>query len=693
MSVVNNGISLIQSNTIRAKLKLSSQRLRVVFVILLFMQFSLICYGNRSDSGDTLRTYISRGRFYVKSDTALAFHYYQMALDISTRSNQIENVAVISYELAGQYAAVGNNDIAIRYFRQSAMLFEQINQFDRACKAYIAYGNLLNELSFFDASIDAFKNALALSEKNSNPFLIVDILIGTGKVYTRQGDIAKAMDNFVTALDISEKYNYQRGRADAWNQIGIVHWKEGKNREALNAYLKGFEIREQIGDSLGMAESLNNIGIIHKLENDFKTAEMLYANALAIRQRMKYAKGVGQTLFNIGSLKDQRGLYNEALQYYTQSLEIKFQLRDEYGKLACYLNMGGAYTQLKRLSEAEKSYLLGLKIAERIGAADYVKSFHRELSDLYALQYDYKNAWVHHVAYMAAKDTLINISNQATLAELQANYNFSESQRNIEKLRLEQMLAKEQLKRDRMIRNSLIVLIFMIILMTLGILNRSKVLRKKNNQLRKQQIIIEQREQEKENLLREMHHRVKNNLQLVSGMLNMQARKIEDVEAAQALLQARDRIYTIGQIHQKLYEQEGLSTINLKDYIPALCQDIVKSNVAEHSMLKLVETVDDIYVTVDMAISIGLIINEAILNSIKHAFGPNAGLIEVKVRKPQSDVILVVKDNGFGIGKIKDVEDFGGFGFQLMRLFARKLKGQLDVNGENGTEIRINIPL
>jgi len=213
-------------------------------------------------------------------------------------------------------------------------------------------------------------------------------------------------------------------------------------------------------------------------------------------------------------------------------------------------------------------------------------------------------------------------------------------------------------------------------------------------QLELQKKIIEQREKEKEVLVREMHHRVKNNLQLTSSLLNLQARKMTDNEASQSIKQARDRIHAISLIHQKLYSKDEISQINLSEYIPDLCNAVLHSNSQPSTKISLEFKVESIFISIDMAISIGLIINEAVINSLKHAFNNNnQGGIEISAIKSDNNINLAIKDNGIGILKPENSKSFGGFGFQLMHSFATKLSGKIFIENNNGTIINIKIPL
>lgn len=518
-------------------------------------------------------------------------------------------------------------------------------------------------------------------------------MIAYGELYTKQGLYDKALNQYVRALNLAKKRKNDREIAIAWNGIGIIHWKEGKNQSALNAYNRSLSIRERIKDSVGIAESYSNLGIIYKIRGSFSNAQTLYFKSLGIRQRLNDEEGIAKVLFNIGSLKAEMGFPKEALIYYDKAFEIKKKLKDTYGILPHYLNSGDVFRVLKDYTQSEKNYLKGLQISDSIGAKDYIMSFNRELAKLYGEKKDYQTAYFYHIKYMAAKDQIINVANLVNLSELQLKYNTSEKQRNIQQLKFEKKLNLEKIQKAVLIRN-IVIGLFVFVLGIFGIvLYKDRLLKRTNLLLVEQKRIIEQREKEKEMLSREMHHRVKNNLQLTSSLLNLQARRVNDFEANQALKDARNRIQTISLIHQKLYGFGDLSEINLADYLPDLCKSILSSNIHPACTISFCQNIEQIIVSIDQSISIGLFVNEAIINSIKHAFDTQTeGKIELNVQLKDGSIFLSILDDGIGFPENVHNEDFGGFGFQLLRSFSTKLGARMKLESEKGSKISIHIP-
>jgi len=614
-----------------------------------------------------------------------------LKLERSTSQSQKANLYL---QLVKLYIESEQFDKVSGCFDQAILSIKQSSDSVLLSESLVNYAWFLYDNSDFSKAEHMFVEAKR-NAKQSQKNIKIEAMIGLGKVYSKMGKLPESMHQSVLALEIANKNGLKNYVADAWHQIGVVHWKEGKNTEALEAYSKGLRIRLWLNDSAGIAESHNSIGVIYKLNKQFPIAFEHYKIALEIRTKLNLKRGLSQTLFNIGSAKMEVGQINEAIQFYKESYVLKNNLNDNYGKLSCFLNLGDANKILKRYVESRIYYEKGLELSEQIGAKDFIKSFHRELSDLYAKQEDYAKAYRHHVDYLAMKDSLLDEQKHESLAEMQARYNLSEKQRNIDKLTAENVLEQEKNKSEASIRYFLIALFVFISIYVLSILNRARLLRNKNRLLKTQNEVIESKSKENELITKEMHHRVKNNLQLVSGILNLQIRKVDDSNIAQGLIQARDRIYTIGRIHQSLYLTDNISEINLKAYIPELCQSLIESHTGKDSDIVFSHTVEDVFVNVDKAVSIGLIVNEAILNSIKYAFNSEIApkRITIQISKEPDRIAIKVEDNGVGVLLVNDLKTFGGFGFNLIRLFTQKLSGELFLESKNGTSVIINIPI
>ena len=193
-------------------------------------------------------------------------------------------------------------------------------------------------------------------------------------------------------------------------------------------------------------------------------------------------------------------------------------------------------------------------------------------------------------------------------------------------------------------------------------------------------------------LLREVHHRVKNNLQIVSSLLNLQAGYINDKKILEVFKESQARIRSMALIHEKLYQSRDLDKINFSNYIDSLIQDLFRSYRSQLNNIDIRCEADQIFLEIDQAILCGLVINELISNSIKHAFkGRESGEVLVKLFQENNAYNIIVQDNGVGFPADIDIENTDSLGLQLVTSLTTQMGGNLEITSENGTIVKINL--
>lgn len=197
---------------------------------------------------------------------------------------------------------------------------------------------------------------------------------------------------------------------------------------------------------------------------------------------------------------------------------------------------------------------------------------------------------------------------------------------------------------------------------------------------------------EKEVLLREVHHRVKNNLQLISSLLNLQASQIEDPEVRTPLEEARARVQSIALVHERLYRSEDLADVDVGDYLQNLASVLVAS-LGPTDRVRLEVAADRIRLPLDTAIPCGLVANELVTNALKHAFpGGRSGTVRVELRRAGAFVRLSVQDDGVGMPAAFIPEDSPSLGLQLVASLTEQMGAALEVDRTRGTRFTLNIP-
>ncbi len=198
---------------------------------------------------------------------------------------------------------------------------------------------------------------------------------------------------------------------------------------------------------------------------------------------------------------------------------------------------------------------------------------------------------------------------------------------------------------------------------------------------------------EKEVLLREVHHRVKNNFQIISSLISLQSRHFHDERDVALIAQTQQRIRSISMIYEKLNASDRVSSINLADYMRALADDIFIS-IDPHNTMRSVCSLESIDVPVKTAITCGIIVNELLTNAAKHAFdGVRAGVIEIGCAAADGTIRLWIADNGRGLPEGFDPSTSPSMGLQLVNALVAQLEGRLDYECDEGARFSVSFPL
>ncbi|HEY1405288.1 MAG TPA: histidine kinase dimerization/phosphoacceptor domain -containing protein [Spirochaetota bacterium] len=199
--------------------------------------------------------------------------------------------------------------------------------------------------------------------------------------------------------------------------------------------------------------------------------------------------------------------------------------------------------------------------------------------------------------------------------------------------------------------------------------------------------------EEKDILLKEIHHRVKNNFQVVTSLLNLQEGMIKDSQIADAFTDSRHRIRSMALIHERLYHADDTSKIGLKDYIESIISDLTSTLHTSCRDIDFSIEVGDIRLDIARAVPIGLIVNEAVTNSLKYAFKPPfTGRAQIKVdgSHHEGKLTITISDNGVGIGESVVIENPSTLGLYLMTMLTRQLKGKLSIQRAPGTTCSVS---
>lgn len=316
----------------------------------------------------------------------------------------------------------------------------------------------------------------------------------------------------------------------------------------------------------------------------------------------------------------------------------------------------------------EKNYFKMLKCYQ-----NYVKYFE--------VKKDYTNAYRYIKLTTEMQDSLVRRNDKRKLWQTEMQVKIKGYQQQIETVEEENILQAQ-------LRNIAIAVLLFSGSLAFVIYRR---ITRDNRIITQQKALLEQSLAEKENLLKEIHHRVKNNLQIISGIFDKQARLIADETTKKLLKEGQNRVFSIALVHQNLYQTENLSSVNIKSYLEILIKNIAASQQNEQQNINITLDVDDSNIDVDTLIPLGLILNELITNCYKYAFKDRQnGDIFIRFRQNKEEMVLSVKDNGVGLPDNIDIKNTRSLGMNLVRGLTRQIHGRLDFKtNTEGTEFTI----
>ncbi len=198
--------------------------------------------------------------------------------------------------------------------------------------------------------------------------------------------------------------------------------------------------------------------------------------------------------------------------------------------------------------------------------------------------------------------------------------------------------------------------------------------------------------EEKELMMKEIHHRVKNNMQVISSLLSLQSMYHDDTKVRNILRESQNRVQSMALAHERLYQSENLSQIDMKEYIDQVIVHLFTSYRQDISKIKTSIQVESTKMDINTAIPVGLIINELLTNSLKYAFPQGSGKLSLKLQTTNNQYLLTVADDGIGLPANFQIDQTKTLGFQLVNRLLIQLRGSIELNGNEGTKFCIKFP-
>lgn len=647
-----------------------------------------------------------------------------IALKLSEKAGYSEGIAKSKFIIATIHRIANHNVPAIENYFQSLVFYEQVEDSSMLQDIYQWLGLCLAFESYYDSGAVFIDKSIAIAQKLNQPGKVAQAYLNLARLHKSQGRLKKAIDDCNLALTLCNTISENEIRWKTENFLGYVYLLSNKQREAaliinknlgeykkylhlpvevyrllfygslIDMYLNNYEkvLRNQ-NESLKIARMIPNknlsnyfiamsnelIGKAFIKKEKFDSAKFYLLKAYNNPEYLLDLHAKGEILFNLGDVYFHKYQNDSALHFFYQSAEIQARNKNPMYLSWSYLGIGKTYFQMKEYKNAEKYLLLSVNSDILNENIEIVSEASELLSTIYFSRNDFKNAYTYHKIFKEASDELFNRDKIRQLTQLELENEFGDREQQLKyESQQEKLVLETSIRQNKIIRNftagGLIMAISLALLIFKGYRQKKKS------------------DSEKEILLKEIHHRVKNNLQIISSMLSLQGSYLSDQKIKDAVVESQGRVKSMALIHQMLYQNEKFSSIDIKEYIGQLVGTISSSFYVNGKNITTDLNIEQIAMDIDTAIPLGLIINELLTNAYKYAF-PNgsAGLINVDLKRTgNTNFELVVRDNGVGLPENLLVNrQSKSLGLNMVNILTRQLKGELKATTENGTQFTI----
>lgn len=535
-----------------------------------------------------------------------------------------------------------NSAVSLRCQQEALKIAQKLRDKKRIGNAYYLMGCEEQILEKYGESLQHLQQAYNFFEELEMHEKLIKSTLKMGQLFSNKLDPTSSIGYYQKTLSLAKQYNYEEYQAYALTSIASIQGYELNDyKSSLENYKKGNEICRK----LGMEETLqgsymNMAGIYKKLGQFDKSIKILEDVIIYFKKKNSY---------------------------------------DEYAQAMAIGKISEVYYEKKEYGKAEQKIKESLKLAEnqdkslklRVDYTDLLRKIHDAQNNIPAA-YQTQKKW--RVLY----DTLTNQNARKTVATLQIQFETTQKESQIKKLD-EQNHAQQ---------TQLIWAISGFTVLLISLIGGFYLYQKLNQNKLK----VEEQSQQLTTLMKELHHRVKNNLAIVSSLLSMQSNRLEDKNAAKAVKDGQMRVQAMSLIHQRLYKTDNVSTVNIKDYFTELAESLMQAYEFSPDDFDLTIEVENPTLDVDLAIPLGLIVNELVTNSFKYAYeGIEHPSLSIYF-KNDKDITLKIRDNGIGIDEKLASKKINSFGQKLIKGLSKQIKGKYKFENNQGTFFELRIP-
>lgn len=724
ITAFSQDISKQQADSMINALKTKKQGVERIDLLLNLAQFHLFKPGEQQIDIDSASTYINEAALLNKSVNSPDAQGYQLitesylllekkgsmeeakkmaekAVSILENSSNKYYLARACYQLSRHYGYEDPHErlTRIKLVERAVNYFEQAGMLNSNAYSLEMLGDLYSINQEYVKSIEILNKALAAYNSVGNPKLQgIYILLGQSYKYLKNYPQSlfyalKALKNAQTLGDTSMQM------CQINNSLGVLY-KEIDNNEMSAKYLRdGIEVAKKHHDEDAVYWLSINISLIYnELGQPGKALEILDLIPEKIRRsdhqftKNHIATAYLKTYTTLRQFDKAREFCDTLWSYIDNNKLIDIQKTVVYSTCANY------FVAVKQFQKARYCLIKNSELYKKYPLWTVNLQDSQLWYKLDSAQGNFQSAFNHYHFYKSKTDSIFSVNKVRQLQVLEVEYetaikedSIKAKDRDIVFLTQKNNLQAANLKQAGLIKNITIIGI-VLVLIIMGLIYRQYLHKQKNNKIITQKNqLLQHIVNEKEWLLKEIHHRVKNNLQIVMSLLNSQSAFIDNDVALSAIHDIRHRVHAISLIHQKLYGSDNVSSVDISLYIREMVLYLTSSfNTGQRIRFEL--DTEPIEMDVQQAVPLGLILNEAITNSIKYAFPDGRpGIISISLSHTDThQCLLTISDNGIGIPPSFNDKKPGSLGMSLMEGLSESLDAKFSIRDNNGTTIKIS---
>ena len=642
----------------------------------------------------------------LKTDPDASLQTAQKALALSEKSNYKTGIAKSSIAAAHAFFVKRDYVPAVYYFERALPPLKETGEEAVEGQVYKMLGDCYSKRTFFRQAIENYRTASVLLRKTGQSKLFTECQDALANLSLEFGQSRNALTLYLRSLSVKKELNDSKG-------IRITTSKVAKAYLYLKQYDSAFYFNKEVqrlaaGDEEMLTDAVMDEIVIDCFLKDWDKAADARSRAekLLLHQSNPSAKvklhAATATYYLAQNDRINFTKYFDsaaALMSGTRNpepaitgLNYMAEVSNMNGDYKTAFNMLKTMDRYKDIFRTESMQRMGAEI-ENAKEAAYKESQIQLLSRLNILNIE-KLTREELLRLALERENVLKdsslLSQQLLMTAVENESGLRSKQLAKEKelslsLSRENELKQQLLNDERRNKNRLWLGLGAVTLLGGIIFYQFKKQQKKNT-------IINRQSAELEVLNKEIHHRVKNNLQVISSMLDLQSQSLNDERATAIIKEGIQRVQSMAFIHQNLYQGNAVNSVNMNEYIRMLSNHLFQTYNIRTDKIHLHTQIEDLSLHTDTAIPLGMILNELISNALKYAFKEReSGEVWVIMKKTDNELLLQVKDNGVGLKKDFNPDNTSSFGYEIIKAFLQKMKARMNVDGGNGTDVQIII--